>query len=151
MDEKKQKIYNNDEIDVIALLGIYLEEWKHRDEILWIQSFRFFYATLIVMLIPNLTTYLKICLPSSIPVKAFPVIGLIMSIVFLFISLQYAMRLSASADTYEKIINILDEKYRRVSLEKMHYGKLFKIPISILFPVLMFLALFVVGIVLIIN
>ena len=57
----------------IALMNIYLEEWKHRDVILRQQVFRFFYATLIIIFFPNFSERINIELP-NIPQFIFPII-----------------------------------------------------------------------------
>lgn len=41
----------------ISLLNIYLEEWRLRDQLIWSQMYRFFYAILIIILLPNLDFY----------------------------------------------------------------------------------------------
>lgn len=148
MKKEEQELNKN---EIITLMDIYLEEWKHRDSILWAQAFRFFYATLIVMLLPNLTSYLHISLPSNIPVKAFPIIGIVMAIGFLYISLGYSMRLAASSKTYQNIINLLEKTYQRVSVGELKAGKLFKGRIGIQFPILMFVSLLLIGIILIVS
>ena len=136
--------------DIIALINVYLEEWKHRDTILWAQAFRFFYATLIVMLLPNLTNYLHIQLPSYVPVKAFPLMGIIMSIVFFYISYGYALRLIAISDTYTKILDMLDKKFRRKKLDEIKNGVFFKARIAKIFPTMLFIALLLIGLTLLV-
>lgn len=81
---------NNDQI--IVLMGVYLSEWEHRDNRLYAQLFKLFYATLIVTVLPNIAAYIGIDLP-DIHVKAFPVIEVFMALVFLYIGTGYAIRL----------------------------------------------------------
>ena len=59
---------NNNKTDIgneqiIALMSVYLSEWEHRDELLWTQVFKYFYATLVVIILPNATKFFGIELP----------------------------------------------------------------------------------------
>lgn len=48
----KENYYISTTDDMLQLMDIYLREWEHRDSILWDQSFRFFVAALVVMILP---------------------------------------------------------------------------------------------------
>lgn len=65
----------------ISLLNIYLEEWRLRDQLIWSQMYRFFYAILIIILLPNLDFYLKSNLP-SLPIYIFRILGLLFLLYF---------------------------------------------------------------------
>lgn len=139
--EKSKKEMATDRDDIIALMSVYLNEWEHRDELLWTQVFRYFYATLIVTVLPNVATFIGIDLP-KINVRVFPIIGLIMSIVFLYVGLGYAIRLRASSRTYEKIMGLLnDERYKRISIKDNKLGRIFSAPMAFVLVVTMFIAL----------
>lgn len=135
---------------VIALMGTYLSEWEHRDELMWSQVLKLFYATLIVIVLPNIAQYIGIDL-QTIPCILFPVVGIVMAIAFLYIGLAYAVRLTASSRTYENMMKLLgDKQYERVSiLDKNEFplGYLFKGPIAYVLVVTMFFALVVVAVV----
>lgn len=47
-NEKTNKFEN----EIIALIDIYFNEFVHRSEMLWSRTTRFFYATIMVMLLP---------------------------------------------------------------------------------------------------
>ena len=130
---------------VIALMEIYLSEWMHRDGVLWQQVFKFFYATLIVMLLPNITGYFSIELP-IVPNYAFRIAGIVSAIFFLYVSLGYSKRLEASGNTYQRMINMLPEKFRRVPLKEIPYGKYFAPRMSTTICVLMFVILVMLGV-----
>ena len=53
--------------DLLALMQIYLSEWMHRDELLWKQVFKYFYATLFVLFLPNIAAFVQIELPDISP------------------------------------------------------------------------------------
>ena len=138
---------NTDQI--ISLMEIYLTEWAHRDELLWTQVFQYFYATLIVIVLPNIAAFIGIVLP-QINTKLFPIIGMVMALVFLYVGLGYAIRLRASSRTYEKMMGLLgSEEYARISIRdksKIKLGYLFAAPMATVLVVTMFIALETVAI-----
>lgn len=135
---------NSDQI--ISLMSIYLNEWEHRDSLLWSQVFKLFYANLIVIILPNITAFLGISLP-AINSKVFSAVGIVIAFVFLYIGLGYAKRLNASSATYANVMKLLgDEKYQRVPLKKIRGGKLFTPSIATVLVYTMFLALEVIAI-----
>lgn len=144
--EESMEEMATDRDDIIALMGVYLNEWEHRDELLWTQVFRYFYATLIVTVLPNAATFIGIDLP-KVNVKIFPIIGLVMSIVFLYVGLGYAIRLRASSRTYEKMMNLLnDERYKRISIKDNKLERIFSVPMAFVLVVTMFIALVAVAV-----
>ncbi len=138
----------------ISLLNIYLEEWRLRDQLLWSQMYRFFYAILIIILLPNLDFYLKSNLP-SLPMYIFRCLGLFFSFIFLYVSWGYTVRLHAITDTYQSIIYKLPDEYRRKSIQKFKYkkiniGKIFKLRLDRVICLTLFLILFSLSIILMI-
>lgn len=106
--------------DILSLLDIYYEEWRHRDTTLWNQVFIFFFAALIVMIFP----FIDICNIGSgeselvllIPKFVFPIIGIVLTTLLYLIGFGYSMRLKAIGDTIEKFFAVLPEQYKRVKL-----------------------------------
>jgi len=114
MDEQKNEVKKE---EIINLMGIYLSEWEHRDTLLWSQVFKLFYANLIVIILPNIASFIGIDLP-SINEKIYPIIGIIMSLIFLYVGIGYCFRLMASSRTYVKLMKQLNKKeYERVPLD----------------------------------
>lgn len=145
---------SSDYDNTISLLSIYLSEWSHRDNILWSQVFKFYYAILIVILLPNLALYLKLELPSW-PVIVFRLIGLALSFIFLYISLGYSIRLQAIGDTCGRLIGKLPTDYKRKSLYEIKYknlsiGKIFMPRLSYVICFSLFVSLFSLSIILMI-
>lgn len=137
--------------DIINLMGIYLSEWEHRDTLLWSQVFKLFYANLIVIILP----YQKIFDLSVLPLDTiiYPIIGIIMSFIFMYIGIGYAYRLTASSDTYRKIMENFDESYRRYSIEDRNvykFGWIFSLPMAFVLVITMFSALILLSIIMII-
>lgn len=129
--------------NIISLLDIYLAEWRHRDEIMWKQIFKFFYATMIVLFLPNIASYLQIDLP-AFPKVLFPICALILSLAYLYVSIGYSKRLEASGNTYQKLIDLLPEQLKRVRLTDppIKYGKYFMRRLSNVICTFLFFILF---------
>lgn len=134
----------NDCSNIVDLMDIYLSEWMHRDELFWMQTYKYFYASLIVMLLPKIASFLTITLP-TINAIVFPIIGIIMAMFFLYITLAYAKRLEASSKTYQKLIEMLDPALQRKSIRTLKFGKFYDIQISTMVAIIMFFALIAIG------
>lgn len=148
MPTKKYIKLNTDQL--IALLAVYEKEWEERDNILWKQSFRFFYLSIFIMIIPNISDHLSLKLPSISP-KTFPIVGIISATISLYLSFGYAKRLVASGDTYMKLINKLPYPYRRIRLVKIKFGKFFNKRLTTLIPLILYTIIIFIGIVLLVK
>jgi len=135
--------------DIIALLDVYLNELIFRDQVLWSNTFKFFYASMIVILLPNISDIININFP-YLPILLFRIIGFIMTITFLYIALGYAKRLEASTNTYNKMIEKLEIEYQRESIKNLKFGKLFKFRTSYIVVFIMFSSLIIMNIILVI-
>lgn len=139
----------------ISLLNIYLSEWIQRDQIIWSQIFKFFYAILIIILLPNLALHFDLVLPNNLPILVFRLIGFFLSFIFLYISLGYAIRLQAISDTYRDIIKTLPTEYQRKSIKDIKFknrsiGKFFMPRIGYIICLALFLVLLSLSIILMI-
>ena len=137
-DELNDRVLNTDQI--IALMSVYLAEWEHRDNLLWSQVFRFFYANLIVIVLPNIASFLEIDLP-NINRSFFCILGMMMAVAFLYVGIGYTKRLKASSDTYKKIMRMLGKNYQRVPLKRLKSGFYFYPPLANFLIYSMFFAL----------
>ena len=138
----------------ISLLNVYLAEWIQRDQLIWSQIFKYFYANLIIILLPNLALHFDLVLP-NLPIFIFRIIGFCFSFIFLYISLGYTIRLQAISDTYRDIIQTLPKEYRRKSVEDIKFksipiGKFFMPRIGYIICLTLFLILFSLSIILLI-
>ena len=149
----------------VVLMSVYLSEWVHRDDTLMAEQVRYFYATLIIIFLPNLAAKVGIELP-NFPLTVFPIVGLVMAVGFLYVSIGYSLRLRAIGDTYQNLINSLPTSLKRVSLDdlsnqeikwfknckkpfrfKAKYRKIFEPPMSIVISFIMFGGLCVLAVV----
>lgn len=135
--------------ETISLLNVYLSEWIHRDKELWSKALKLYYAILVIILFPNITNFFNVILP-SLPAIIFRIIGLFLSLLFLYVTFGYAIRFQAIAETYQSIINELPEKYRRKSIKTYKTGKLFSLKINYILYFALFISLFVLSITLMI-
>ena len=145
MDEKK---LTNQEI--IALMDVYLTELNHRDQLFYIQAFRYFYAVIVVILLPYIP-FITPLLENNlflIHKLIFHICGFIMTLIFGYVLWGYKIRLQASSDTYIKTYEKLDQEYQRISLDKIPYGKLFKHQMIRIIIITMLLALLGINILL---
>ncbi len=135
--------------NILHLLDIYRAEWEHRETILWRQNFKFFYATLIVSLLPNLEKGLGIELSIKLPAIIYPIIGIGLSFIFLYVAIGGVARLEAINNTYQKIIGILPQELQRekvMDLEiigKNFFHRSMGLPVSLM----MFFALFIISLI----
>lgn len=148
------KLLSPDYDNTITLLNIYLSEWQHRDQIISSEVFKIYYAILIVILLPNLAPYLQIELP-EIPFYIFRVIGLLLSFVFLYVSLGYYIRLHSLSNTCKKIIDKLPIEYQKESLtsikiKNIPIGKIFMPRLSYILCFALFISLFSLSLILMI-
>ena len=132
------------------MLSLHQKEWIQRDSTMWRLIFKYFYATLFVILMSNIASFIQITLP-NIQNDVFRVIGIIMSIALLYISIAYAYRLQAVSKTYHALLEMLDEPYKRIKIKDIRYGKLFDSSLSYILPTVMFLCLMELSIALIIT
>lgn len=135
--------------ETISLLNVYLSEWSHRDIQLWSKAIKLYYVILVIILFPNITNFFNVVLP-PLPAIIFRLIGLFLSLIFLYVTFGYAIRFQTIADTYQSIINELPEKYRRKSIKTYKMGFLFSLKINYLLYFTLFVSLFALSITLII-
>lgn len=135
----------------LSLLDIYLSEWSHRSEVMWRQVFYYFYATMIVLFLPNLAAFIGIVLP-HFPELLFPLLGLVLSFAFLYISLGLALRIDASVRSYNKLIKLLPVELQKITVEssEIKYGKFFSRRMSISICFILFFCLISMSVVMII-
>ena len=130
----------------ISLMNIYFHELEHRSNTLWSQAARFFMATITIIMLPNLTMGLGINLP-HVPEYIFRVIGLIMSLFFMYITWTYSKKVQASSETYSNMVALLPKEYRRVQVKDLPLGKFAVDRTSFWVCFFMFLALFLTSII----
>lgn len=145
--EKEYKIETTEQL--LELINIYLSEWMHRDSMLWKQIFTYFFATLIVMILP-FTNIVELTISGFVPDWIFPTIGLLMSLAFFIIGKGYAVRLTAIGTIYDTLIHKLPEDFRRIRLNKINPNSPSNMRMSFFVVYLMYALLTTLGVVLLI-
>lgn len=146
-NQKTQFEINTTE-ELLSLINIYYAEWSHRDSLMWKQVCTFFFAAFIVTLLPFAKIW-EISLTKVIPDFIFPIAGIILSLIFLYITRQYAHRLSKSGETYRELIEHLPEEFKRKNIyEKKNITKSKQLAYTI--PMIMFSALIIFAIIILI-
>ena len=98
--------------DLLTLISIYLEDRNQRDSLGTDLTFKFFYASIIVGLLPNLSQALGVVIP-VIPSIVFRLVGIALAVFFIYASNAFADRLNAMSSTYSRLIKMLPAKYQR--------------------------------------
>ena len=145
--EKEYPIENTDQL--IELISTYLSEWQHRDSMLWKQIFTYFFASLIVMILPfaNISGF---SLAGVVPDWIFPAVGTLMSLAFFVIGKGYAVRLTAIGIVYDRLIHKLPKDFRRIKLDEINPHSLSNMRMSFFIVYLMSALLTSLGVVLLI-
>lgn len=139
IDNSSPNVLTNDQ--VIALLSIYNDEWCYRDDSVWKHTFKYFFATIIMMMMPNIAGYFNLNL--NLPAIIFRLIGLAIAIFSFYVGIAYAIRLEASGDTYRRILSYLPAEYRRTSInaiKKKKFFVIFKPSLAYVIPTIFFIA-----------
>ena len=128
----------------LYLMEIYLSEWQHRDNLFWKQIFTYCIATIFVMCIPYMDIW-NLKLDEKFPKLMFPIVGVVMAILFLYVSLAYSKRLLVASKIYRELIEKLPNGCRCESMPKI-----FSKSIACIISSIMFGGLIVLGVMLII-
>ena len=102
--------------ELFQLMDLCLQEWIHRDLVLWKQVITYFWAALIVIVLPY-TALLSETFP--LPVWCFSIIGFVLTVAFCWISLSHCARLRASGITYGKYLALLPPELQRVKIREL--------------------------------
>lgn len=146
--EQKQETTCENEYDIgdiIHVMDVYRAEGEHRETILWRQNFKFFYASLITTFLPNLSQRFELGVLSGLPQIVFPICGLLLAFVFLFVSLGCIARLNMINNTYKKVIALLPKAFERESNANIKFCEFLTKPMALPVSIVMFVALLLVS------
>ena len=137
--------------DILSLMDIYLSEWCHRQDDFFKLVFRYFYVDVLVLFLPNISSYMGIDLP-KIPAVIFPCVSAALSLLFMYATIGDHKRIEASAKTYQKLIDLLPENLRRASIfsAEIKHGKFFPGYMNLTVSCGMFISAFLLSIVMIV-
>lgn len=123
---------NNTEI--VYLLSVYEEEWRYRDNAWFSRTIKMFLISMIIISFPFVYINFIKKLP-DINKLLFPISGIVVSTLFLFVSLMHAKRLSKIGDTIYKLNTCLKEVYQMERIDDRKINKFYKTRISYFFSV----------------
>lgn len=128
-DSEKKSIYdaksnNYDEESYLTLLSIYLTEWTHQDGVLWNHVFAYFVFSFAVIVFPVVCPWnMDPCIIEILPLRLFPIVGIVLAFALLFVMLGYKARMECSAGKYRDLIRSLDEDVRESELRPKEDSK----------------------------
>lgn len=102
--------------DILTLMNLYLDEWKYLSDALWQRSIKCFYANLVVLFLPYISSFLKITLP-NFDYYILTTWSAAMSLVFIAVTFWYIKRIKVCSDAYQSLNNSLPVKMRKQSLK----------------------------------
>lgn len=102
--------------EIIQVLELYLSDWQHRNQMFWQQNYRFFFAGLIVSLLPYVK-FVENTLVDVMDRHIFHIVGIVVAVIYYIIVNAEAVRLRALSDKYREIMKLLPESYQRIKLE----------------------------------
>ena len=120
---------------------------------MWSQNFKFFFSSLIVMLLPNLVDHFNIAIPAPFSNINwfFPVLGIILAFLFIYNAISLTKRFKAVSSTYMNLaLYQLPAQIRLISINKKQSKKLASIHTYML-PTIMFLGLITLAILLLVT
>ena len=107
---------------MMTLMRMYQDEWIYRDTSFWKHVFTFFYASLFVTLLPSIIV-IKAGKDSfsnvGIPPWLFPIVGILIAVVFIFLAVQDGERSNAARLSYQKVMKQLPDKWQREPVPDM--------------------------------
>lgn len=153
MEDNKNKSKGSTTEQKIDYLNVLIQEYIHRDTHMWSQNFRFFFASLVIMILPSVTERFGIEIPelfNSVEL-IFPVFGIILAFLFLYVSLSQAKRFKAVSKLYDNIVKSLPDDLKRIPLREIDNCKFLNKSNAYLLPALMFSGLIILGILMVVD
>lgn len=108
----------------IALMTLYRDEWKHRDQMFVNYFWRFLYLSLVITFLPNFLQAININpdVTKILPTWIFSVAGIISSAFGLYLGLAENQRITNIDLAYKKILEDLPLEYRVKPIRKKAFS-----------------------------
>lgn len=103
---------------LMALINTYLTEWQHRDRLFWKQAFAYFTSILAISALPFVRIWDVNSLPQEFPRYVFPIVGLVLSLLFITVMLAYTRRMECSRKSYTQLIDMLPPEYQLETVKR---------------------------------
>ena len=151
--KQEKPVYKIKETDeLLYLMDIYLTEWRHRDSWLWKQMYTFFFAGVVVNILP-FTSIWNIDFTGIIPKWIFPSVGILISIFFIIISGAYTIRVTTVGKTYKNLIKMLPHDLQRIDITDLGDKRIYKIlnyPMAKILPEVMMVTLMALSVIMLV-
>ena len=102
--------------EIIQVLELYLSDWQHRNQMFWQQNYRFFFAGLVVSLLPYVK-FVENTLVDVMDRQIFHIVGIVVAVIYFVIVNAETARLHALSVKYKEIMNLLPDTYQRKEIK----------------------------------
>lgn len=120
----KKSITNlTDMENCIALMSLYRDEWKHRDQMFTSYMWRFVTLSLIITFLPNVleakNTFPEVA--RAFPLWAFPLFGMVCSLLGFYLGFAENKRITNIDKAYRRIGELLPENYQTEKITEWYF------------------------------
>lgn len=107
----------------IALMSLYRDEWKHRDQMFTSYMWRFVTLSLIITFLPNVLGPKNMfpAVADTFPLWIFPLFGMICSLLGLYLGLAENKRITNIDKAYKRVGELLPESYRTEKITEWYF------------------------------
>lgn len=126
--------------EIIQLYAAYEKEWEYRDGSFWNIYFKILFMEITINLVPFM--YKEYC-ENVVPLIIFPIVGIILNFVFLYVLLAINSRHLAIGKALKRINDLLDEQYQREVIQGILNRRLLNFVIYVSFALMMILSIFI--------
>ncbi len=126
--------------EIIQLYISYEKEWEYRDSSFWNIYFKILFMEITINLVPFI--YKEYC-EDMVPLIIFPIVGIVLNFVFLYVLLAVNSRYVAIGNALKKINNLLDEQYQREKIAGIFNRRLLYFVIYTSFILMLILSIFI--------
>ncbi len=118
MSEVKTELFDVE--NYLALMNLYRDEWKYRDQWFISTFWRMVYLSLIISFLPNFLAAFSVEseLVTKLPVWVFSVLGILCALFGLYIMIVENKKITYIENAYRVLENELPEKYRVEKMKK---------------------------------
>ena len=118
MSEVKTELFDVE--NYLALMNLYRDEWKYRDQWFISTFWRMVYLSLIISFLPNFLAAFSVEseLVTKLPVWVFSVLGILCALFGLYIMIVENKKITYIDNAYRVLENELPEKYRVEKMQK---------------------------------
>lgn len=120
---KKVDLKLSDMENCIALMSVYRDEWKHRDQMFTSYMWKFVTLSLIITFLPNVLESQKMFpeMAKTFPLWVFPLFGMACSFLGLYLGFAENKRITNIDKAYRRIEELLPQKYKAEKITEWYF------------------------------